>query len=375
MHRMVSLGTNEEWFGYAMGSRDDSLTRSANPDPRDSMARRILVTLLLTASQVGAQVNEAALVDSVHTNIYHPNVTALEMQTGQRIIATLDSARGVSIASRVEAHAMIEEYLRAAVDDEDGITLHATTIMGLAGQLDSASRVRLASQLIHAYRDRAEVIAGHGDTPAALDLLTHAPAALPGVPGVAEGLADEVARYRMIGQTPPSITATHWLNAADGTTLDLSRGGPVTIIAFSAWWCPACSLSYPELLAAQQKYGADKVRLVLVTNLMGQFRSDTGLTTDAELGKLKQYFTGEHGLSCPIAVGDFAKESDEGDYGPIAKAYHVFFIPETLIIDRQGRVRRILVGWDKGNGTRVDEAVRLALAPAVRGRREAATAR
>lgn len=325
------------------------------------MFRGILVAVVLTASQLGAQVNETALFDSLRTTIYHPNVTPQQLETSKAIIATLDSAPGVSIASRVKAHALIEEYFRIAVDDEDGVTLHAKTIMELAGQLDSASRVLVASQLIHAYRDQAQIIAGHGDAPAAIDFLTHAPAALPGVPNVAEGLADELARYRMIGQAAPSITAPHWFNAADGTTLDLSRGGPVTIVAFSAWWCKACTLSYPELLAVEQKYGPDKVRLVLVTNLMGQFRKDTALTTDAELGKLKQYFTGEHGLSCPIAVDDLAKENDYGDYGPIANAYHVLFIPETLIIDRQGRVRRILVGWDKGNGTRLDNAVRLAL--------------
>ncbi len=48
---------------------------------------------------------------------------------------------------------------------------------------------------------------------------------------------------------------------------------------------------------------------------------------------------------------------------PLQEAYHVYFIPETLIIDGQGRIARILVGWDKGNGSRVDKAVRLALAP------------
>ncbi len=292
-----------------------------------NMAHRILIALVLTVSPVAAQVNEAALLDTVHTNIYQHTVPAEHRRTAERIIATLDSVPGVRVASRIEAHAMIGEYLRVGIDDEDGITLHAKAIMALAGQLDSADRVRLAPQLIHAYRDLAEVIAGHGDTPAALALLAYAPARLPGVPGVAEGLADEIARYRMVGQAPPRIAAPHWFNAADGTTLDFSHGAPVTIVVFSAWWCAACSLSYPDLLAVQQKYGADKVRLVLVTNLMGQFRADTALTADAELAKLKQYFTGEHGLTCPIAVSDFVEERDEGDYGPIARGVSRLLYP------------------------------------------------
>jgi hypothetical protein len=101
---------------------------------------------------------------------------------------------------------------------------------------------------------------------------------------------------------PPRIAAPHWFNAKDSTTLDLSHGGPITIVEFSAWWCAGCSLSYPDLLAVQRKYGADKVHLVLVTNLMGRLRADTALTTDDA-----------------IAVSDLVAESEEGDYGSIAR--------------------------------------------------------
>lgn len=139
---------------------------------------------MLTASPVAAQVNEAALLDTVRADIYTHTVPPQQRRTAERIIATLDSVPGVRAASRIEAHAMIGEYLRAAIDDEDGITLHAKAIMALAGQLDSADRVRLAPQPIHAYRDLAEVIAGHGDIPAALELLANAPATLRGAPGV-----------------------------------------------------------------------------------------------------------------------------------------------------------------------------------------------
>jgi hypothetical protein len=319
----------------------------------------LLFVLSLTASPLIAQVSQSALLDTVRANIYIHTVSPEQQRTAERAIATLDSAPGSSAATRLEAHAVLEEYLRGYLDDDDGITVHAKTVMALAGRLDSADRVRLAPQLIHAYRDLAEVMAGHGDIQSAVDLLTHAPAALPGVPDVAAGLADEVARYRLIGQAPPPIAAPHWFNAADGTTLDLSRGCPITIVEFSAYWCHGCVLSYPDLLAVQKKYGANQVRLVVVTNLLGRFRGDTGLTLDVELARLKQYFTQEQGLTGPIAVSD--RPASEESYGLIADAYHVFFIPETLIIDSRGRVARIFVGWDKRNGDRVDQAVRLAL--------------
>ncbi len=90
---------------------------------------------------------------------------------------------------------------------------------------------------------------------------------------------------------------------------------------------------------------------------MGQFRADTGLTPSAELAELRTYFTQEHTLACPIAVAD-----NPGDgLDPIAQAYHVYAIPETLIVDRHGLVQRILLGWDDGNDKRVDDAVGAAL--------------
>jgi thiol-disulfide isomerase/thioredoxin len=316
----------------------------------------IVFVLSVVAIAAQAQTKERALLDSVRANLAPP-ITIEHLQAAERARAHLDSLPGASAAARVEANAALGQLFRD-VDYDDGIAFHANAVMQLAQQLDSADRVRLAHPLIYAYRNLAEVVAGHGDTPTALELLLHAPAGLPGVPGVVDGLADEVARYRMVGQPPPPITAPHWFNAPTGTTtIDPSRGGPVTIVELTAWWCAACTRSYPDLVAVQKKYGADKVRLVMATSLMGQFRADTGLTPAAELAKLRAYFADEHSLTCPIAVADNPGEGIDA----VGKAYHEYAIPETLVIDRQGRVSRILLGWDEGNGGRVDEAVRLAL--------------
>jgi thiol-disulfide isomerase/thioredoxin len=296
-----------------------------------------------------------ALLGTVRSNL-KPPITIEHLQAAERARAELDSLPGASAATRIEAHALLGQLFRE-VDYDDGIAFHANAVMELATRLDSADRVRLAHPLIYAYRNLAEVVAGHGDTPTALALLTNAPAGLSGVPGVREGLADEIARYRMVGQPAPPITAPNWFNTPAGTTtLDPSAGGRVTIVEISAWWCAACTRSYPALLDVQKKYGA-KVRLMLETNLMGQFRADTNLTPPVELAKLREYFTSEHQLTCPIAVADNPGEALD----PNGKAYHVYAIPETLVIDPQGRVTRILLGWDEGNGQRVDDAVRLAL--------------
>jgi hypothetical protein len=191
-----------------------------------------------------------------------------------------------------------------------------------------------------------------------LALLTGAPAALPGVPHVADDLADEVARYRLIGHPAPPIAAPHWLGAPPGTTrIDAATTGTVTVVEITAWWCPACVRSYPALLDVVKHYGARNVRVVLATSLMGQLRADTGLTPPVELAKLDAYYHREHALTAPVAVSD----QPTTDPDPISAAYHVYAIPEVVVTDRHGIVQRIFLGWDEGNPQRLDEAVGAAL--------------
>jgi hypothetical protein len=320
-----------------------------------ALIARAAVAVALLASLARAQTSEAALLDAVHTNL-QPPITLEHIRAAERARAELDSLPGASPTARVEAHAMLGQFFRE-IDYDDGIAFHANAVMALAQRLDSADRVALAHPLIYAYRNLAEVVAGHGNTPTALELLEHAQAGLPGVPGVPDGLADEIARYRMVGQTAPPISAPHWFNAPKGTTtLEPSSLGRVTIVELTAWWCAACTQSYPALLDIQQRYGS-KVRLIMATSLMGQFRADTALAPATELAKLREYYATEHKLACPIAVADNPGDGQD----PVSKAYHVYAIPETLVIDGQGHVTRILLGWDEGNPKRVDEAIRLAL--------------
>jgi hypothetical protein len=301
----------------------------------------------------------AELLDTVRARL-HPPLTLEGLQAAERARATLDQYDSpAAIPARVEANAELGQLFRD-IDLDTAIAFHATAVMALAPRLDAADRVRLAKPLIHAYRNLAEVRAGHGDPAAALALLESAPAALPGVPGVADALADEVARYRMIGHPAPAIAAPHWLGAPAGTTrIDPAKVGAATVVEITAWWCAACQRSYPALLDVARHYGPTNVHVVLATSLMGQIRADTGLTPAVELTKLDDYYQREHGLSGPIAVADQPASGAD----PISAAYHVYAIPEVVITDRHGIVQRILLGWDEGNPQRLDEAVGAALKP------------
>jgi hypothetical protein len=299
----------------------------------------------------------AALLDSIRVHL-QPPLTIEGLQAAEHARATLDQFdTPAAIPARVEANGTLGQIFRD-IDLDTGIAYHAQAVIALAPRLDSADRVRLAKPLIHAYRNLAEVRAGHGDPAGALALLEGAPAALPGVPGVADGLDDEVARYRMIGRPAPPIAAPHWLGAPPRTTrIDASTSGTATVLEITAWWCPACVRSYPALLNVVKHHGAENVRVVLATNLMGQIRADTGLTPAVELTKLDDYYHREYGLPVPVAVSNQTASGTD----PISAAYHVYAIPEVVVTDRHGIVRRIFLGWDGGNPQRLDEAVGAAL--------------
>jgi hypothetical protein len=301
-----------------------------------------------------------ALLETIHSDLRGSALTMEQVQEAERARAQLDAMPEAFDGYKVAANDALGMLFRAA-DLDTGIAYHARAVMALAPHLDSADCVRLAHALIHAYRNLSEVEAGHGQPKQALALLRGAPAALPRVPGVATELATEVARYEMIGHRALSISAPHWFGVPLGTkTIDPSTGGAVTIIEETAWWCAACNRSYPALLRIQKHYG-DKIHVLLATSLMGRFRADTGLAPNAELEKLRDYFARENGLSYPIAVADGPGENE--DHDAISIRYHVYAIPQVVVVDAKGIVRHILLGWDPGNDDRLDHAVAQAMTP------------
>jgi len=249
--------------------------------------------------------------------------------------------------SRIWGH--VRQMQVASIADQDSaVTINARAILALVPQLDSAARAKFTSYVLaETYRDLAGVIAGHGDARAALALLDSAPAK------IAPWLEDDVERYQLVGMRAPPLRAPHWINASGTTQIDPGAGGPVTVIEMTAWWCGSCIRSYPTLASFARTYG-DRVHLVLATGLLGRFRDDTALPPAVETEKLRAYYTQEEHFTCPIAVG--ARDNDE-----IATSYHSAAIPQIVVVDGHGIVRRILMGWDVGNADRLDEAIRSAL--------------
>jgi hypothetical protein len=98
---------------------------------------------------------------------------------------------------------------------------------------------------------------------------------------------------------------------------------------------------------------------VFSTELYGSFQGRDNLTTEEELAADKNYWVGEHGLNIPIAIHqpDTTIKDRIARKNPNDKNYFVSAIPQIVLIDKNGIIRRIFVGWDPVNDSRVPELV------------------
>lgn len=121
------------------------------------------------------------------------------------------------------------------------------------------------------------------------------------------------------GSEAPDFT----LPTLDGKALHLAaeRGHPVVLV-FWASWCHPCRAELPgvERVAAQLRGASQKTRIYAVN--IEQNRAAAARAAQ------------ELGLTLPIALDD----------GRAADAYRVATIPQTVLIDAEGKVRAVLRG-------------------------------
>jgi len=99
-----------------------------------------------------------------------------------------------------------------------------------------------------------------------------------------------------------------------------SLHGKAVYLNFFASWCPPCNEEAPDVNSLQTKYGAKGLQVVGVDVLENKEKA--------------AYFVSEHHLKYPAVI----------DQGTLRDAYNVNGLPVHVFIDRQGVVRKILVG-------------------------------
>ena len=105
--------------------------------------------------------------------------------------------------------------------------------------------------------------------------------------------------------------------------------GKVVVLNFWGTWCPPCVEETPELNRLQ-KYIASRNGVVL------------GVAADEDQAVYEKFLR-DQGVNFPT----YRDPKTKDNHSPIAESYGTSMIPETYIIDRQGKIARKIIGFQK----------------------------
>jgi hypothetical protein len=320
---------------------------------------KAVVGRALAAQGLSPESRAEVLVQAVSIGLREPKGDERNARL-EHYVDELDRLPG-AFDQQFNAHSRMNGYYRA--DDIDaGIVKHSAWIIDQAARFDADQRKKYGSTVANAFVNLAQARAGQNQNDQALALLRRALAEWGDLPATSAMVQPELERYLLVGTTGAPITAPRWLNGPENSkTLDPE--GKVTLLEFSAHWCGPCRESYPGINRLRARFAGTDFQVVLATQLYGFFQSERPLAAETEVERDKAYFAGHH-LDVPIAIGDkvdIKVENGRTVYLPAPNpndtAYKVSGIPQIQILDRRGRIRLIMVGYDDANEAKLGELI------------------
>ena len=163
-----------------------------------------------------------------------------------------------------------------------------------------------------------------------------------------EGLRGDRQRYLLLGLPAPQIAVDRTHGAFAGVE---AYRGKVLILEFTAHWCHACHAAIPAL---KQLYADMKERgfeMVSLTTYYGFFGAAKGIGKDDEYARMPAMLK-EQGVTWPMVYTDRATMT----------AFGVTGIPQIMLLDKQGRIRKIDLGFSEAKMQRFKDEIATLLA-------------
>jgi len=133
----------------------------------------------------------------------------------------------------------------------------------------------------------------------------------------------------------PSLAPEFSLKTLTGEEISLSKyKGKTLLIDFWATWCGPCRESIPHLVHLHKTYRGQGLEVV-------------GLSMDKGDPKTVDHFVKSLDIPYPIAI---APEE-------IARAYGVNGLPTTVLIDKEGKIREKIVGFNTAIAKKIESRV------------------
>jgi thiol-disulfide isomerase/thioredoxin len=323
------------------------------------LAQQAIAKRLATPGTTDAEKADA-LVAAVDISMGSPT-TDEGVRQAEAYAAQLDAIKSAG-RQQIQAHSRLGGYYRG-VDVDDKIFEHGNKVIARGRALPAADRATMATTLAGAYTNVAEVYGGWEQADKAVAILEQGLRDLGSAPDARRQIDPTMERYRLVGTTAAPIEAPHWLNAPDGTArIDLK--GRVSIVQFTAHWCGWCRRTYPSIVRLHERWAPKGLQVVFATELYGFFGQPRLLPAEQELEADRKYFVEEHRLPFRIAIenqrtpvpGESAAPNPNEDH------YKVGGIPQIVVIDKQGKIRLIIIGSDPASEARLNKLVERLLA-------------
>jgi len=314
---------------------------------------RATIAKALSEKQTDAE-RADTLVTAIDVSLSQP-ISDEGIKEAEGYATRLDSMGDVAIDQQVLAHNKLGNLYRG-MDVDAGITAHEDKFLALYKKLDPTKQKKLAPRVAASYTNLAEVYAGRQENDRALAILKRGLAEFSDNPQISMSLQRTFDRYSMVGKQAPAIEAPMWINApADLKRVDLR--GQVTLIQFTAHWCGPCRKSYPMMLKMHNKFAKDGLQVLFVTELYGFFEKQQNLNPAQELAADQKYYVEHHAIPFKVAVAEASPDPRSAQSQTLPPTnenkYFVSGIPQIVVIDKQGIVRSILIGWDPANEERL----------------------
>lgn len=150
------------------------------------------------------------------------------------------------------------------------------------------------------------------------------------------GQGEEMGASALEGKAAPDFK----LSGLDDKQVSLADlKGSVVIVDFWATWCPPCRASLPHLDETYAKFKGDGLKVYAIN--VGEEKQQV------------QAFVDKTKLAVPVLL-----DSDSA----VLQKYEGSGIPETVVIGKDGKIRKVLVGFGPGSEDEIVAAVKAAMA-------------